>query len=428
MPTFFARAPLRAAAIMAASASATALAQPAPAAEPITLAAAVERTLAANPDLASYVFRLRAQSARVEEAALRAPFELDTEVQDVLGTGRTSGFDAAEATFAISHVLELGGKRERRVDAARAEVDVVEAERAAATLDAVAEVARRYIHVAADQAHLALTVRASALAGETVQAAEMRVAAARAPEVELRRARVALARAGIEQEHAEHELLASRRKLVAMWGDSEAVFGEVGAALFELPEAQPFEALLRRLEGNPDYLAFASEARLRDAEIRLAETRARSDVTLTAGIRRLQQGTDTALTFGVQMPLFSAARAESAIAAARAERSRTDAEREAHRVRTEAQLFELYQELQHSLTEADVLDEQVLPEMEAALAATREAFDRGRYSYLEWMDAQRELLDVQRARIEAAANAHLYRVEIERLTGEPLPVAPIATP
>jgi cobalt-zinc-cadmium efflux system outer membrane protein len=58
--------------------------------------------------------------------------------------------------------------------------------------------------------------------------------------------------------------------------------------------------------------------------------------------------------------------------------------------------------------------------MEAALDATRTAFERGRYSYLEWVDAQRELIEVQRALIDASANAHLYRTEIERLTGEPL--------
>ena len=62
-------------------------------------------------------------------------------------------------------------------------------------LDVLTEVARRFIHVAADQEHLALTDRATALAQQTLDAASERVAAARAPEVELRRARVAMARA-----------------------------------------------------------------------------------------------------------------------------------------------------------------------------------------------------------------------------------------
>jgi cobalt-zinc-cadmium efflux system outer membrane protein len=389
-------------------------------AETLTLGIAIEQTLARNPDLGIYAHRIRAQQARTDTAALRPPLEFRADVEDVLGTGRASGFDIAESTFAVSQVLELGDKRELRVAAASAGSGVIDAERAAAELDVLTEVTRRFIHVAADQEHLLLTQRASTLAAETVTAAEARVAAARAPQVELRRARVTLARAAVEQEHAEHELLSSRRKLAAMWGVSELAFERVAADLYALPAVDTFETLLARLADNPDFLRFASTERLRDAELRLAEARARSNVTVSAGVRFLQETTDQAFVFGVTMPLSSAARARSAVAEATALRAQTAAERDAHRVQAEAQLFELYQELRHALTEAETLRTDVLPEMEAALEDTRYAYERGRYSYLEWVDAQRELVEVQRALIDAAANAHQYRAELERLTGESL--------
>ena len=197
----------------------------------LTLADAVEQTLERNPDLASFVFRLRAQQTRADAAALLPPLELRVDVEDAFGTGRTSGLDTAEATFALAHVIELGDKREYRVAAANAGSEVIEVERAAAQLDVLAEVTRRFIHVAADQEQLALTATATELAQQTAAAAAERVAAARAPEVELRRANVTLARAQIEREHAEHELLSSRRKLAAMWGDVEPTFGEVDGRL-----------------------------------------------------------------------------------------------------------------------------------------------------------------------------------------------------
>jgi cobalt-zinc-cadmium efflux system outer membrane protein len=137
-------------------------------------------------------------------------------------------------------------------------------------------------------------------------------------------------------------------------------------------------------------------------------------------VRILHGTNDEAFVFGVTLPLFATSRARNEIAAVRAERQQTTAAREAHRVRAEAQLFELFQELRHANTEAEVLRTTVLPEMQAALEDTRYAFDRGRYSYLEWVDAQRVLVEVQRALIDASANAHLYRTEIERLTGEAL--------
>jgi len=390
------------------------------ASQELTLASAIEQTLASNPELRVYAPRLTANRARAEVAALRPPLEFQAEVQDAFGTGRASGFDIAETTFALSQVIELGGKRDLRVGAAAAGTAFTTADRAAAELDVLAEVTRRFIHVAADQEHLAVTERATALADENVAAAAARVAAARAPEAEVRRARVTRARAAVEQEHAEHELLTSRRKLAAMWGDTDPTFGRVGADLYALPPTESYEQLLARLADSPDFARFASEERLRDAELRVAEAHARTDLTWRAGVRFLSETNDEALLFGVTMPLYAGKRARGEIAVARAERDQTAAEREAHRVRAEAELFELFQELRHAITEADVLRTSVVPEMEAALEATRIAFERGRYSYLEWVDAQRELVEVQRALIDASANAHLYRTEIERLTGEPL--------
>ena len=65
----------------------------------------------------------------------------------------------------------------------------------------------------------------------------------------------------------------------------------------------------------------------------------------------------------------------------------------------------------------------VLPRMQEALKETQYAFERGRYSYLELVDAQREFLDAQADRIDAATQAQLLITEIERLTN-----APIANP
>jgi cobalt-zinc-cadmium efflux system outer membrane protein len=391
------------------------------AAEVLTLASAIEQTLARNPELRVYAPRRIAASEHAAIAALRPPLVLEAETQDVLGTGRASGFDSAETTFALSQVIELGDKRELRTNAANATTAIIDAERAAAELDVLTEVTRRLIHVATDQEHLALTMRATALAEDNVTAATARVAAARAPDVELRRARVTSARAAVEQEHAEHELLTSRRKLAAMWGDSEPTFERVAADLYVLPPSEGYEQLVTRLAANPDFARFASEERLRDAELRVAEAHARTDLTVRAGVRILHDTNDEAFVFGVTLPLRAGARSRSQIAAVQAQRNQTAAEREAHRVRAEAQLFELFQELRHAITEADVLRTTVLPEMQAALEATRYAFERGRYSYLELVDAQRELVEVERALIDAAANSHLYRTEIERLTGEPLP-------
>jgi cobalt-zinc-cadmium efflux system outer membrane protein len=258
-----------------------------------------------------------------------------------------------------------------------------------------------------------------------VQAADLRVRAAKASHVELDRATVALERARLDLRGTRSRLDAAGRSLAAMWGADDASIdgrplGEVRGDLFQLPQVEDFAALIARLQAGPDFLRFASEERLRDAELRLAATQRRPDITLGGGLRRLQDSRDVALVASFSIPLFSGRRAESYIAEAAARRDAVGAAREAAFVKARAQLYGLYRELREAAATVNALDATLIPKMEEALKETEYAFERGRYSYLELVDAQREYLDVQRARIEAGAQTQILATEIERLTNAPL--------
>ena len=229
-----------------------------------------------------------------------------------------------------------------------------------------------------------------------------------------------MTRAEVDEEHSAHELLSSRRKLSAMWGEAEPAFSRVSADLYQMPQPRPFAALLAQLQANPAFTRFAHEQRLRDAELRLAETRRVPNLQVGAGIRQLQETDDHAFVVSVSMPLFAGSRNNGAVAAASARQAQVGSDERSAMLRAQAQLFELYQELRHSLTEVRVLREKVLPQTESILAQTEYAYQRGRYAYTDWIAAQRELLDAQRSLIEASANAHRYAAEIERLTGTSL--------
>ncbi len=386
----------------------------------LSLAQAIAATLAHSPELQSEVFALRAVDAHVAQANLSPSSELSLQLENIGGSGRFDGVDAAEATLMLSQVLELGDKRQRRTQTAQANYSLRSVESEARRLDVLAEVTRRFIHVASDQEQIKLTRQATALAETTLRAVEARVRAAKSPAVESHRAQIALTRAQVDEEHAEHELLSSRQKLAAMWGDAHPDFERVGADLFALPQPADFDALVVRLKTNPDFTRFAHEQRLRDAELRLAETKRVPNLQIGAGIRQLQETDDHAFVVSMSMPLFVGNRQRGAVAEAGARRSQVALDERSAFLRAQAQLFELFQELKHSLTEADMLREQVLPHTESILQQTEYAYRRGRYSYLDWIAVQRELLDAKRSLIETSANAHRYAAEIERLTGEPI--------
>lgn len=383
---------------------------------PLTLADVVQRTLQSSPDLKAFGFELTAQEGRVLQAGVSPNPELVVDVEDAFGTGARSGVSGMQTTVSLRQVLERGALAKRLAVASEGR-KLLDAEIAEKRLDAASEAARRFYRVLSDQARLQLTHEATALAEKTVEAARLRVRAAKVPEAELDRAEAALSRTRLEHEDVEHELLTSRRQLAALWGDTEAAFGEARGQLRQLPALAPYESLTTRIRSNPSLLKFSSETRLREAELKLAEQRRKPAWTLSAGLRRFEAGDDFAGVLGLAIPLPFRDRSEGLIATTQAQLDQVDARREATHVRMLTQLFELFQEMQHARHAAETLDTEVLPRVQRALQQTEYAYERGRYSYLELVAAQRELLEVKRARIQAAVDAHGYATEIDRLTG-----------
>ena len=185
----------------------------------LSLQRAITAALQGNPALQSFEFQFRAQDARAQQAGLRPATELSLDVENFAGSGDLKGFDAAEATFALSQVIELGDKRDARIGAAQAGRSALDIERQAAQLDVLAEVTRRFIAVAQRQQQVRLASDAVGLAEKTVEASERRVNAAKSPHAELDRARIAFDRAKLDERATLADLDVARKQLAASWGE-----------------------------------------------------------------------------------------------------------------------------------------------------------------------------------------------------------------
>jgi len=400
----------------------SALAAPAnPSAESLTFSDAIARALDRNPKLRVFAYRQRALGGSRETAALRPAPELQLELQDLGGTGSARGFDRAEATLALSQVVELGGKRDARVGVVDAQQRAVAIRKQAQELDVLAAVARRFFTVVAANERFSIAERAAELARRALASVNRRVDAARAPRAEAARAQAELTRARLHRSNAKRDVEVARLQLAALWNMTEPDFDEVNADFYAVGNAGDFGILAERIEANPDFLQFAAQSRLRQAELRLAQSQAHSDVRLTAGVRRLEDTGDTALIFGASVPLFSESRAQGGITEAQARAEAVGAERRAMLLDTRARLFSLYQARAQAIENVNALQDTIIPRQEQALTEIRRGYGRGRYSYLERVTARRELINAKRALIDAAERAHSLRADIESLTAEPLP-------
>ena len=387
---------------------------------PLTLDAAIAAALQRNPMLRSAEFELRAVAERRGQAAQRPAPEVGIELENLAGSGRLHGTESLETTLTLSQVIELGGKRAQRMAVAGFERDSTALERDARQLDVLATVTRRFIDVAETQQQLLLARSATALAAQTSANIEQRVAAARSPVAEQNRAAIALGRARLEEQKLTQQLLSAHRQLAALWGSAEPRFGDAQADLFELPAVADFPVLMAKLATQPGFLRFASEARLRDAQWQLAMAEAKSDISIGAGLRRFEETGDTGVVLNFSMPLPLANRNSGAIREAAIRREQVEVDHQAALDTTQAALFEFYQALQQARLEVTTLRTELIPQAEAALRQTQYGYERGRFSYLELVDARRELLLMQREAIAGAATYHRLLAEIERLTRTPL--------
>lgn len=386
----------------------------------MTLGSAVQLALSKNPELQVYRFRELGLQGLAKTANLRPQFDLSAEAENLGGTDDYTGVEGAEFTLALSSVIELGGKRDARVDAVNAQRQLFDGERQALALDLMGEVTRRYVEVVASQARLELAVNARTLASEVVQSVEHRTLAGAAPEAELLRARAQMAQAQLQVSAAQNQLQVSRLSLTVLWGDVEPDFVRVGGSLLILGSIGDFEALFQRAVQNPAITIFASEERLKEAELQLTQAQSRTDIGWSVGFRQFQDTNDTALVAGLNIPLNTSGRNSGALRSARAARNEVSVRRESAMLTLRARLFDAYQQRRLGIETANSLREDVIPALTRALQQTQAAYESGRYGYQEWVAARQELISAEYALIDAASASLQSGATIEQLTSEPL--------
>lgn len=399
-------------------ATSPALAETSPADLPsLTLPQAAQKTLERNPRLRSARFSRDAAAARVDEAAQKPQWSVGLDVEDVLGTGALSGFDASQTTLRLSRIFEPSGIRSGRVSVATAAGSRLDNALESERLDLMALLAERFLDAAHRQELRALADEAVEVRRRAAELAGVRVRAGAAPEVDRLRSEIRVADARLSLEDAEHELKSARSTLAATWGDDTADFGRVDASLCELASLPRFETLADEIERNPDLVRFATERRLREAEVRLADARRSPEWSWYAGVRHLEAIGDQGFVFGVTVPLGQSSRAEPTIRRADALQRRTGFEEQEARTSIRATLFALYQETLHTITEVETIEREILPRAEAILKAVEDGYALGRFSHIELVNAQSELLAARFARLGACTDHHRFLIDIERLTG-----------
>ncbi|WP_141058854.1 TolC family protein [Stenotrophomonas rhizophila] len=386
--------------------------------DPLTLDDAIARVAQYHPDLRLAEAQRPIWEARRDAAGLRPPLTVGVDLENVLGSGDASGLRSAELTVTLAGMLERGGKLDARRAVAQANLDSLAPQRETARLDLMAEVARRYLAVTDARQRLAIARTDIDQRKRAVAAARLRLQAGASPESVLLTAQAMLAQAELDRDRATQADQSARAALSAMWRQREPGFDVVAGDPMQLPALQDFAVLADTLQRTPELAMLAGERRIREAQVQLARTAARPDVSWQVGVRNNRESRDSAFVAGFSVPLGSVARAAPEIRAAEAELALNAVERDARALQLYATLAEAHGRYLTSRLEVTRMARDVLPQLTRAENAAEKAWRAGAISYMEWAQLQAMRIEARQRQLDAAIAAQTALIEIQRLTGQ----------
>jgi outer membrane protein, heavy metal efflux system len=401
-----------------------AMATPAPAQErhgPITLDHVVERVTQRN--LAVEAARHRLDAARAEHIAarLRPNPSLTIGADSLKVSGPTASGQLYEVVTTYTHPIELGGKRERRLEVADLTVAVAEAQVADVVHQRRVEAKRTFYEglLARDAVEHARTINIGY--DDLVALTRARFEEGDVAEAELIKARLEQARAATAVAQAQLALRQAVIRLLDVLGEVEFDPDRPLVGELAVPSAPPSLAELKETTSRdrPSLIAAERTADLAARRVALERARAMPDVSPYAGYHRIGEN-NTAL-FGITIPLPLTDRNQGGIARAVAEEKTARAEAVLHRNRVVAELESAWTAWQTAQARVRAFESTLVRQAEESRDIARTAYREGAIGLLEYLETERTLADVRHEYARSRYEAQASRLAVELAVGRELP-------
>jgi len=401
--------------------AATAMAQTpaAPAAPQLRLERAIERFLRHN--LAVEAARHRVDVARAERIAarLRPNPTLTVSAENVKVSGPTPAGDLYEVTTSLSHPIELGGKRQLRREVADFGVTLAEAQLADALRQRLGEVKRTFYETLLARTSVELATETREGFGELVTLNQVRLEEGAIAEGELLKVKIEHVKADAAVRQAELAMRQAGIRLLDLLGERDFSTAGTVAGTLERPAAALDLKTLREtaLRERPSLRAASHAAALAERRVALERARATVDIEPFVGLRRA--GENNTVLFGIAIPFPIYDRNQAGIARAVAEQQLATTDLALQRNRALAELESAWQAWQTARGQVDSFEAGVR-QAEEVRAVALAAYQEGAIGLLEYLEAQRTLVDLRQQSARSLFDAHAALLSLEQAAGKDL--------
>ncbi len=390
------------------------------AAEPLSLAKAIELALEGNPEVAAAKRQWEATEGQVLQGRSRPNPELAYSLEDTRSKTRTQSWQ-------LNLPLELGGKRAARTKAAEKTREQAQAQLAELQATVRANVAAAYFDVLTAQERLVLARDSAALAKSSTDTVSKRVAAGKVSPVEESKARVAEAGVRVELAQAASEQRNALSRLFALLGRIDAPYTVLEGKAENLPSVPSLVDLQPLIASSPGVVLARIEVDRRKALTDLEQSKRVPDVTVSVGMQRSNETQRNVLLFGVSVPLPVFDRNQGNLLEALKLEDKSRDELQAATVRLHSEVAQARERLSTITAEVQSLQQEVLPGAKSAYDAATIGFENGKFNFLEVLDAQRTYFTAKSQYLKALGEAHRAAADIDRLLGASMVTGLIAT-
>jgi outer membrane protein, heavy metal efflux system len=381
----------------------------------LTLDEAILLAMRENASLRAKEFEFRATQANEITAALR-PNPVASYTAEQLGARGVE----TQHTAILGQPIETGGKRQRRIDSARASTRVTGFELADVRRQIVYQVRKAFTDILVAQASLTLAEQNLRTLDDVERLQRLRAERGDISELEL--LRIQVQRFAFERDAADarQALRAGKIALRAVTGPERVaedvdIVGDLTYRDFTRTRAD----LEQSARANRPDIRAAEAARVKArADHNLARANAWWDVTPQLEYQRI--GNDNTIGFGVSLPLRIFDRNQGEIARTRAEIDRADAQRDATVVLALSEVDGALATLASQAEKVRMLRDTYLPKAQQARDTVEFAYRRGGLSLLDFLDAQRTYRETTQEHLRALGNYLTAIDQLEAAVGAPV--------
>ena len=385
----------------------------------LTLKQALINTEQQNPLLKRYPYHQKILSALKSQAALSPNPVLNVEAENLLGTNDARGVQGAEITLSFSQLIELGDKRQSRINYATANIKAQAIQYQNTRLALLATTGERYYEALKFQTLLTLNSERQHVVSQALKAIKQRANAGAVSQADVSRMRYALSQVELETAKLNSEFERARLSLNELWNEQHDYTNFAGnmATLIPLKSEQ---ALLNAVNQAPEFAMLQQQYLQQAANLTLQKANGQSDINVGAGLRYNQQSDTSSLLFSFSMPLQLSNPNSGNFEAANSQLALLREQQGQLRVQLRQQVRTLYTYYQGKTLQTQLLSGQVIPQAQTLIEQSLKSYQRGQISVLQLLDAQQALFDSKRALINTYAALYQTHLTLERLTGQSL--------